>query len=234
MWSAEKSDHVPHTVPDQPGWKLISRILGRGFSQHNIPTIAAGVTLFVLIALFPALAVLFSLYQVYGDTRTLFKGLDQVSSFLPDGGVTILKAELSRLSRGGHHALSWGFLVNLLVALWSASGAYTALVAGLDAAYQLTERRSLVRLTFHGICFAAIAVAVAIGGAMLLSPFLSMESSAPFFKLLLDLLSWPAAYLSSFIAIALIYRFVPDHPHGGPHGSPWAAGWLHCSGSLAV
>lgn len=52
---------------------------------------AAGVTLFILIALFPTLALLFSLYGQYGDTRVLFKGLDMMSYVLPDGGVTILR-----------------------------------------------------------------------------------------------------------------------------------------------
>ena len=75
---------------------------------------AAGVALFILIALFPTLAVLFSLYGQYGDTRLLSKGLDMMSDFLPDGGVTILKTELARLARSRNHALDWNFVVNLV------------------------------------------------------------------------------------------------------------------------
>jgi membrane protein len=165
------------------GRSLGFRQLGRALLKHNIPTMAAGVTLFILIALFPTVAVLFSLYGKYGDTITLSKGLDQVSAFLPDGGVTLLKAELTRLARGGHRALDWSFLINLMIALWSTSGAYTALAAGLNSAYQLRERRSFMRLTLEGIFFAAIAIGAMIVAAVLLPPSLSAESHSAVLKL---------------------------------------------------
>ena len=196
--------------------RVISRAMGTAFSSHNLPTMAAGVTLFILIALFPALAVLFSLYGEYGDTRVLFKGLDMMSDFLPDGGVTIIKAELARLGHSRHHALDWNFLVNLVIALWSASGAYTALVQGLNRAYRLKEKRSLVRVTCYGVIFAVLAIASLLAFAMLLPPAFSIMGRSLFFKGLLNLLSWPAAYAFSFSVIAIIYRYLPDHPRVGP------------------
>jgi membrane protein len=176
---------------------------------------SAGVTLFVLIALFPALAVLFSLYGQYGDTHALFKGLDMMSDFLPDGGVTILRAELARLGKSDS-TLDWNFLVNLAIALWSASGAYTALVAGLNRAYRVREKRSFLRLTWYGVNFALLAIALVTALAMLLPPAFSLMGHSLFYKGLLSVLSWPTTYALSYTAITVIYWYVPDHPRTRP------------------
>ena len=43
-----------------------------------------------------------------------------------------------------------------------------------------------------------------------------MMGDSAFFKTLLNLLSWPAAYGFSFTAIAIMYRYLPDHPRARP------------------
>src|SRR6185503_18634039 len=85
------------------------------FSQDRIPAVAAGITFFFLLALFPTIASIVSLYGLFADRASLVDGLRLVSGFLPEGAVRVLHSDIYRLMREKPEELGWAFVVSFII-----------------------------------------------------------------------------------------------------------------------
>lgn len=192
--------------------QLLKRLY-KEFFDDRIPTVAGGITFFILLSLFPAISATVALFGMFSSRREISRDLDLVSGFLPEGGVTVLRDELQRLAGQPPATINAAFFVSFAIALWSASGGYKALVEGLNVAFEVPERRGFLAqsvnaliFTVAGIIFAA--VAVALGLAL---PHMEQQASAT--GLIMQILTWPALFLACTLILAVIYRFGPDRPH---------------------
>lgn len=79
--------------------------------------VAAGVDM--LLALFPALVALVSLYGLFSDPSAINEHLSLLQGVLPEGMIGIIREQVTRLSQTSHGALSMGFLIGFAVALWT-------------------------------------------------------------------------------------------------------------------
>src|ERR1700734_3507162 len=127
-------------------WNIAKRTLAEAL-KDRIPTTAAAITFFMLLALFPAIASIVSLYGLFADRASIAHLVDSVAAFLPGGAVTVLDTELHRLIAERPGKLDLAFFTGLIVAIWSASGGMSSLADGLNIAYELRETRSFLRLT---------------------------------------------------------------------------------------
>jgi membrane protein len=180
------------------------------FDRDRIPYVAAGATFFILLALFPAFASVVTLYGLFADRATIARELVWASSFLPRGAITVLDAELHRLIAQKAQHVGLTFAVSTLIALWSASGGFKALVDGLNVAYEVRETRgffrlSLTALLLTGAAILFIAVAMALAG--LLPLLLRLTPFHSILRALLLILSWPVAYGFSIVILAGVYSF---------------------------
>ncbi|MBV8743431.1 MAG: hypothetical protein JO134_00145 [Xanthobacteraceae bacterium] len=57
--------------PPRRNWKATLWCIYENFSAHRIMAVAAGVTFYALLALFPGIAALISLYGLFADSRSL-------------------------------------------------------------------------------------------------------------------------------------------------------------------
>ena len=189
----------------------LRQIVGRVYEEFfadRIPTVAGGITFFVLLALFPAISATVSLVGMVSSRRELSRDIDLVAEFLPEGGVTILRAELRRLSSQPPTAINLAFFLSFAIAVWSASGGFKALIEGLNVAFEVSEKRGFLRLTANalifslaGIAFAAMAAAVGLA-----LPEVSHQSVWS------RILMWPLLFLACALVLAIVYRFGPDRP----------------------
>jgi membrane protein len=83
--SAEKPSDIPAR-----GWEDILWRVYEGISDDRILANAAAVTFYALLALFPALAALVSIYGLFADPASMQQHLDTVSSILPGGTVKVI------------------------------------------------------------------------------------------------------------------------------------------------
>src|SRR5204863_1812214 len=115
--TAEKPSDIPSR-----GWKDILWRVYEGISEDRILANAAAVTFYALLALFPAIAALVSIYGLFADPATLQQHLDSVSGLLPGGAVDVIRDQLNRLAAEPRSALGVSFFVGLVISLWSANG----------------------------------------------------------------------------------------------------------------
>src|SRR6476661_4510942 len=81
-----RSAERPSDIPAR-GWKDILWRVYAGISDDRILANAAAVTFYALLALFPAIAALVSIYGFFADPATIQQQLDSASGVLPGGAI---------------------------------------------------------------------------------------------------------------------------------------------------
>ena len=115
----------PSDIPVK-GWKDILWRVYSNISDHRILALAAGMTYYSILAIFPALAALVAIYGLFSDPATIARHLDEISGFIPGGAVDVAREQLTRVASKGNQALGFTFAIGLIVTLWSANAAMKA------------------------------------------------------------------------------------------------------------
>ena len=185
-------------------WRTIKE-----FNQDDIPGIAGGVTFFMLLAFFPAVASFVSLYGLFADVATAREHLNAIAGILPAGAVQFVGDEMIRIA-GGHSAgLSVGLIFGLLLSIWSANSGMKSLIAALNIAYEEKERRSFIQLNLVSLAFTVSALLLAVIGiaaVVVLPAIFAALGIAP----LIAALRWPILFAILVLSLAVLYRFGPD------------------------
>ena len=138
--SAILNRHETKTKTDasERGWFDVLQRLYTRFSEDRVKSIAGGVTFFALLAIFPAIAALVSIYGLFADPASLAGQTDQLSGVLPSGAIEVVGDQMRRVSSQGGTALGATFLISLAISLWSANSGMKAM---FDAQYRLRRER---------------------------------------------------------------------------------------------
>ena len=126
-----RSATTPSDIPAR-GWKDILLRMYEGISADRILANAAAVTFYALLAIFPGIAALVSIYGLFADPTTIASNLDTVSDIMPGGAVEVVRDQVNRIAEQGSATLGISFLVGLMISLWSANGGMKALLDALN------------------------------------------------------------------------------------------------------
>lgn len=204
--TAEKPSDIPSR-----GWKDILWRVYEGISEDRILANAAAVTFYALLALFPAITALVSIYGLFADPATLQQHLDSVSGLLPGGAVDVIRDQLNRLAAEPRSALGVSFFVGLIISLWSANGGIKALFDALNVVYEERERRSFIQLNALTLAFTVAMIAfVIIALACIVAVPVAMKYLPGFIGFILNIARWPLMLVLVTLALACIYRYGPS------------------------
>lgn len=207
-----RSAASPAEIPAK-GWEDICWRVYANISDHRIFSLAAGMTYYSILAIFPALAALVAIYGLFSDPASLAKHLDDMSGFMPGGAVEIAREQLTRVASKGDQTLGVTFLVGLAVSLWSANAAMKSLFDTLNIVYGEDEKRGFLKLNALSLIFTVAAVGFIISalGAVVVIPialqYLGLSNAADF---LIRITRWPAMFLTLAAGLSVIYRFGPS------------------------
>ena len=222
--------NTPEQIPLR-GWKdILWRVLW-SISENRILSTSGSVAFFALLAVFPGIAAIVSLYGLFADASTIGKHLVLLSGFFPGGVLQLIAEQITLISNQGNETLGAAFVVGLLIALGSANSAMAALFDALNVVYDEREKRSLVRFyattfifTLAGIVFIILAIA----GVVVLPLMLKFVGLATTTESLLAILRWPILLVTIVVSLACIYRYgsepqgcslalghMGEHPRGG-------------------
>ena len=73
------------------GWRDILLRVWSNIGKHRILALAAGITFYALLAIFPGIGATLALYGLFADPHSAQQMFDQLSSVLPGGGRDILR-----------------------------------------------------------------------------------------------------------------------------------------------
>lgn len=200
----------PREIPSK-GWKDILIRTGKEFSDDQVPMIAAGVSFYTLLAIFPGLAAFVALYGLFADIADVQHHLHVLSFVLPGSALKFFGEQMVRMAEGQKGGLSLTFVVGLLTSIWSANGAVKALMTGLNIAYEEHEKRNFFRKTLISMAFtlgflvfgmSAIAV---LGAGPAIEAYLGHHAA-----FMWNLVSWPILLVVMGLGLALFYHFAPS------------------------
>jgi membrane protein len=201
----------PSDIP-APGWKDIRRVY-QNISDHHVIAMAAGMTFYSLLAIFPALAALVAIYGLFADPTTISSHLGSLSGLVPDGAIDVARDQLTRVASKGAQTLGLTFLIGLGVSLWSANAAMKSLFEALNIVYAEKEKRGLVTLNTISLSFTVVGILfilVAISAVVVLPVALDFFGLSFEGDLLVRIARWPALLTILTVALAFIYRYGPS------------------------
>jgi membrane protein len=203
---------TPEQIPLK-GWSdILWRVLS-SISADRILSTSGGVAFFSLLAIFPGIAAIVSLYGLFADASTIGKHLILLSGILPGGVLALIADQITFIAGQRNETLGAAFVIGLFVALFSANAAMASLFDALNVVYDEKEKRSLVQFyattllfTVAGILF----VIVAITGVVFLPLVLRVFGLTAATEGLLAILRWPILLVTIVASLGLVYRYGPS------------------------
>jgi membrane protein len=226
--STDEPRQVPHARAQEPGrgrhatapwqipWAGWKDILWRTYQQINedrVLAVAAGVVFYGLLAIFPAITAVVSLYGLFAKASTINEHLSLVAGLLPGGAVDIVQEQVNRLVSKGDAKLGFGFIFGLGVALWSANAGIKAIIDALNVVYDEKEKRGFIKLNLVSLAFTLATLAsvlLAVGAVVILPLILGYIGLSDMSSLLLRLLRWPVLLALIMVGLAGLYRYGPS------------------------
>lgn len=205
--TAASPEEIPHR-----GWKDIAYRVYLEFNKDRVLSVAAGVTFYTLLSLFPAVAALVTCYGLFADVNVINEHLAAMQGVLPSGAIEIVGDQVKRIAAKGGGTLGLTFFTSLLLSLWSANAAMKAMFDALNVVYEEEEKRSFVMLNLRSLTFTAgalVFIILALTSIVVLPvvfSFVGISDSA----WLLAALRWPALLLVLLGGLSLLYRYGPS------------------------
>ena len=129
----------------KPSWFYVARKTAREFIDDQCTDLAAALTYYAVLALFPASIALLSLVGLVGQQEETVKTLLQILRDIgADGAADTLEPTLTELSQASGAGI--GLVIGIAAALWSASGYVRAFSRGMNRIYEIDEGRPFWKL----------------------------------------------------------------------------------------
>ncbi len=207
-----RSATTPSEVPAR-GWKDIFLRIWKNIGKDRVIVVAAGVTFYSILALFPAIAALVALYGLFADPMTITSHLDSIAGLVPGGAIEVIRDQITRVASQGTTTLGLTFVAGLLASLWSANAGMKSLFDALNLVYNEPEKRSFVWLNVISLTFTVLAIffaLVAICTMIVVPIVLNFLGLAGATEVVIKIARWPALFIIVSLALAFLYRYGPS------------------------
>lgn len=187
------------------------------FSANQGTDLAATLTYYTILALFPGLLAVVSLMKLSGIGNTLVPALTElIEQAVPDEGsvdllVDIIEGFFSSAGAG------LGLVIGVATAVWAASGYIAAFARAMNITYGVSEGRNPVKLKLQQFGLTAV---VLISVVLLLVAVVISGDAAGWLGGLIgvgdaplrvwNLAKWPAILLIIMVLVAVLYHFTPN------------------------
>jgi membrane protein len=226
---------APPEIPPL-GWKDVLWRTWEEVGRDRLPATAGGVTFYTLLAIFPGIGAFVSLYGLFADVGEVSRQLSDLAAFVPAEVLGLVAEQMIRLATARPAALSFAFVLSILLSVWSANAGMAALFDGLNVVYEEREKRNFFvrRLVTFAFTCAAIVFVTAVTAILVAIP-LALRPLGLGDSVLVPL-RWLLALAVATFAFAVMYRFGPSREPArwrwvAPGAGMAALGWV--GGSLA-
>lgn len=187
--------------------------LGRRYSWHHMPSLAAGLAFYFLLAFFPFLLFLVAVVTLVPGVEGLMDWLfKSASEFVPPEALSLVEGVIRGVlgtRRGGLVS------IGVVLALWSASSGFTSVTECLNVAYGVTTRRAWWRARLEAL-WLTIALSAFVIVAFVLTlfagPLASLVASylGPAGAVATLVINWSISLALMTLVTATVYYVCPD------------------------
>lgn len=187
----------------------------REFSSDQCTDLAASLTYYTVLALFPGLLAVVSILGLVSDPQETIKQLLQVITNVGGGDVAdLLRSPVEGLVRSPAAPVT--FIVGLLGALWSASGYVGAFGRAMNRIYNVREGRPIWKLrptmlgvTLFTVVLLVVGLFVLVSGplARAFGDVIGLGDAA---ALVVSIVQWPILLIVMIVVVAVLYYWAPN------------------------
>jgi membrane protein len=188
----------------------------REFSDDHCTDLAAALTYYAVLALFPAAIALISLLGVVGQAQS---SVDNVTTVLKPlvspSTLNTVQPALEHIATSQHAGL--GLVLGIIGALWSASGYVGAFGRAMNAVYEIDEGRPFWKLrpvmllvTMVAILLVALVLVMLIVSGPLASSIGSLLGLNTQAVTAWNIVKWPIIVLFVVLIVAILYYATPN------------------------
>ncbi len=224
--SVAKAQRAPHPEDDRkpddisdvkkPAWKYIFKRTLHEFSMDKCTTLAAALTYYAVLSLFPALLAMLSLLGLFGQAEQTTRVLLEILGGVADPAVIdVLRGPIEQLSHGP--SAGFALVVGLLGAIWSASGYVSAFSQSMNRIYEVDEGRPFWKLRPVVLLITVILLLIAVIMALLLvisgpvaEAIGDVIGLGPAAVMVWDIAKWPVLVGFAILMIAVLYYGTPN------------------------
>jgi membrane protein len=227
-WHARERDMAMRAQRSARGF--LARLWDK-MSEENIGLMAAGVAFYCFLSLVPLLGAVILSYGLIADPATVSDHIKTIITVVPKDAAKLILSQLVAVVTASSGKTGLGLLLALLLAIYGATRASSAIMAALNVIYGQREQRSLILGTAVSFAIIVGAVAVIITGLLAatvlgwLQDLLSWLGPAALFCIKIG--TWVVAALLASAAIGATYRF-------GPSKAPKGWRWISMGSGIAT
>ena len=186
------------------------------FGKDQVTDIAAGLTYFAVLALFPAILAIVSLLSLVNQSSNVTDQLLTLfSSIAPQDTVEAIEGPITDLT--ATPAAGLGFVVGLVGAIWSASGFVGAFSRGMNRIYAVQEGRTYLKFQpvillitiISLVTLAAMALILALSGdiAEAIGNYIGIGDEV---VMVWNIVKWPLLAILAMLILAMLYYATPN------------------------
>jgi membrane protein len=208
--------------PDSPAdltkhsWKYVLRKSFREFLDDKCTDLAAALTYYAVLAIFPAILALVSVLGLVGEAdRSVKTIIDVLKPLVTADTLKVVEPVVQQLATST--GAGFTFVVGLLVALWSASGYVGAFSRAMNEIYEIREGRPFWKLrpimlliTLVAVLLIAVALLILVVSgpvAQSIGDVVGLGSAA---LTVWGFAKWPVLGLVMVLVVALLYYATPN------------------------
>lgn len=136
------------------GLRLSLSVLGKALGRmwgRDVMLYTGGTSFFVMLAIFPALAIAMGLYSLLSDPARVAEQGERMAQVMPDAARLIFQSELIRLSQAPHASISVQSGVALVIGGYASHRGFKAFLAGLGFIHDEHRPRGFLSFNFMAL-----------------------------------------------------------------------------------
>ncbi len=208
--------------PDSPddlhrrSWKYVLQKTIREFSSDQCTDIAAALTYFAVLSLFPGLIAVFSLLGVFGQDKAASDAvLGIVEQVAPGDTADTIRGPIEQMASSP--AAGFALVTGILLAVWSASGYVGAFSRAMNRIYEIEEGRPFWKLKPTQLLVTIITIVLLVIAAIILVVSGSVTEAigdalgigdVP--QTIWSIAKWPVLAFVVVLIVAILYYATPN------------------------
>ncbi|MDR6611609.1 YihY/virulence factor BrkB family protein [Leifsonia sp. 1010] len=199
-------------------WGFILKRTMRSFTTDQCTDLAAGLTYFAVLSLFPALLALVSILGIVGQSQAGIDALFGMVNELAPGMTDVLKGPIESIASSP--ATGWALVIGIVGAVWSASGYVGGFGRALNRVYGVPEGRTALVLRpvqlgvtlLTLVLISLLALMLVVSGPVLsfLGGLIGLDEA---FQAAWSILRWPVVIIVLVLLLAVLYASTPNIKH---------------------
>lgn len=201
----------PHQIPFS-GWIDIGKRVYKEMKFDHVQIISAGVAFYFFLAIFPTIVAAISIYSLVLEPARIDEQISYLNLILPDQAFGMMTDFLEPVLERSKKEIGWGLFISIMISIWSANKGTSALLQGINIAYDEIDGRGIIRKNLLSLLFTLGGLVIGLISLLIVIFFPLLVKNlglTPQLENMLNWLRWVFLGLILIFNLSMIYKIAP-------------------------